>query len=231
MTLARRNDLIEQHRGLVYSIAKRLQKASNAASLLQFDDLVSAGNLGLTHAAARYDESRGTKPATFVATRIYGAMIDLIRSEDALPRPLRRRITRIETLRDEMTPALGREPSFAEVVNTLGLSRTARRHLAEGRAFDHRTSLDDPAVQPTSSDHGPADTTVSDSVKAALHAAIDRLPARQRDVILSVDLGDAPQAEVAERWGLTPSRVSLARREAIAMLREMLTGTVADPAA
>jgi RNA polymerase sigma factor (sigma-70 family) len=59
-----------------------------------FDDLASAGTIGLIQAVDRFDQTRGLKFRTYAQHRIWGAMQDFLRDEDPLSRTERRRVPR-----------------------------------------------------------------------------------------------------------------------------------------
>jgi RNA polymerase sigma factor (sigma-70 family) len=59
---------------------------------IAFDDLASAGMIGLIQALDRFDQTRGLKFRTYAQHRIWGAMQDFLRNEDPLSRTERRRV-------------------------------------------------------------------------------------------------------------------------------------------
>ncbi len=80
---------------LVYSIAKRIVGGLPAEA--SFEDLVSAGTVGLIHAIDNFDSAYDAKLGTYAAHRIRGAMLDSIRSSDWIPRRQRAHIKRLQT--------------------------------------------------------------------------------------------------------------------------------------
>lgn len=64
--------------GLVYKIAHTMQYGLTN-SLMDFDDLVSEGILGLMDAFNKYDPERGAKFSTYAGIRIRGRMMDAYR--------------------------------------------------------------------------------------------------------------------------------------------------------
>lgn len=99
MALDSRNELVSKHATLPLSVARALVYRRRAANL-ELDDLVSAGNLGLIDAAARYDESRGVPFKYYARRRVQGAMLDFLRDED----PLSRRERAKEKRRQQVQP-------------------------------------------------------------------------------------------------------------------------------
>jgi len=87
---ADREAAIVQNMDLVHHIARRLQQ--RLPPCVTFDDLSSAGTIGLMQAVDRFDASRGASFKTYAQHRIRGAMLDYLRDEDPFSRETRRRI-------------------------------------------------------------------------------------------------------------------------------------------
>jgi RNA polymerase sigma factor for flagellar operon FliA len=90
---------LTQYMGLVRKIAQDVHNFQN--SVIDYDDLVSAGYLGLEDAAKRYNPEKA-KFTTFASRRVRGAMLDEIRrvnhTERVGPPP---KIYSLELFRDE----------------------------------------------------------------------------------------------------------------------------------
>jgi RNA polymerase sigma factor (sigma-70 family) len=87
---AAREAAIVQNMDLVHHIARRLQQ--RVPPCVTFDDLSSAGTIGLMQAVDRFNAARGVSFKTYARYRIRGAMLDYLRGEDPLSRETRRRI-------------------------------------------------------------------------------------------------------------------------------------------
>lgn len=77
-TLAERDQLIEEYRGYVHSVVKRLIRYVGL-SAKHHEEYVSAGYLGLVEAAERYDLNSTRTFKQYAFLRIRGAIIDNIR--------------------------------------------------------------------------------------------------------------------------------------------------------
>ena len=80
--------------GLVKSIA--LQVRGVYSSFAQVDDIINEGVLALVGAVDKFDPDKGIKFETFVSKRIRGAVIDLARRQDWVPRSVRRKAREID---------------------------------------------------------------------------------------------------------------------------------------
>jgi RNA polymerase sigma factor for flagellar operon FliA len=74
-----------------------LQLVAKMPASVDLDDLIQAGMIGLLDAASRYKEDQGAQFETYASQRIRGAMLDELRSNDWLPRSLRRTSREVET--------------------------------------------------------------------------------------------------------------------------------------
>ncbi|MHC5010260.1 MAG: sigma factor, partial [Planctomycetota bacterium] len=86
-----RNRLIEHYLYLVKVIGNRI--AARLPRSIDVQDLRSAGVFGLMRAIENFDLSRGTPFESYCATRVRGAILDELRSQDWVPRLVRNRAT------------------------------------------------------------------------------------------------------------------------------------------
>ena len=118
---ATRDELVIRYMPLVHYVVRGL--SFSLPPMLDSDDLVSYGMMGLMNAIDRYDAVRGVKFETYAATRIRGHIIDQLRALDPLPRSARQRTRQVERARTEMESTLGRAPTADEVARHAGLDR------------------------------------------------------------------------------------------------------------
>jgi RNA polymerase sigma factor for flagellar operon FliA len=204
---------------------------------VQRDDLTSAGQLALVLASRSYDPATGVPFGHYARTRIRGALLDELRAADWASRGARSRAKRLAQAEERLAAELGRWPSDAELARELKAdlaSIPAVRHDA------HRSvvlSLDQ-LVEVTGSaeDHTDQEGHVPDPAQSLLvserlrylKAAVEALPERLRLVVEQYFLGERPMTEIARELGVTESRVSQLRAEALTLLRDGLN-THLDP--
>jgi RNA polymerase sigma factor for flagellar operon FliA len=197
------------------------------------DDLMSAGYAALAQAAKSFDDQRGAGFLSYAATRIRGAVIDELRGMDWASRSVRRRGRRVDEARDALAVKLGRSPSDAEVAEDLGMSPEdlAAHHDDVSRASVMSIQgFEDSGVD----DMLPASTLTPEAVierrerLAYLHDAVAALPERLRTVVEGYFFAERPMAEIAAELGVTESRVSQLRAEAVALLKDAIN-TALDP--
>jgi RNA polymerase sigma factor for flagellar operon FliA len=198
------------------------------------DDLTSAGLAALVQASKSFDAERGVPFARYAATRVRGAILDELRGIDWASRSVRRRARDLDATRSRLAGILGRTPSSQEVAEAAGMSMAEvaqnEDDIARAQVLSLQgaqdSSLDD--VLPT---HGPTPEQLVEHRErlAYLVEAIAELPERLRIVISDYFLEERPMAEIAAELGVTESRVSQMRAEALVLLRDALNHEL-DPA-
>ncbi len=221
--------LVVEHLPLVgYNVSEMLHRVPPTVGR---DELASAGALALVLAARAYDPSTNVPFARYASLRIKGALIDELRSMDWASRGARRRSREVEAAADSLRAGLGRTPTREEIATTLGVEVSA---VDEARADAERRvmSLDVPGADFADSlrDHGrtPEDHVLADERVHWLRAAVQELPERLRVVVAGLYLEDRSIAEIADELGVTQSRVSQLRTEALGLLRDGLNSAF-DP--
>lgn len=236
-----RDALIEQHLPLVQHVLYQI--AAHFPRHADRDELAQAATLGLVEAAHRYDPERGVPFDRWAAVRIRGAILDSVRALDFAPRSLRAASRQLEEAKSSLTVELGRTPNDGETADLLGMSPG---ELGELQARVHRAlvlSLDAPSANDDDGDT----LTIADSVTdtdpdactllesrelvAYLHDAVELLPERLRIVVTGYFMDGWSSAELASELGVTESRVSQLRSEALAMLRSGIEAQYGSPTA
>src|SRR5437588_11125031 len=184
-----RGELITVYAPLVRFVVGRL--GIPPTPLLEAEDLISYGMIGVINAIDRFDPSRGVRFEAFAASRIRGAVIDQLRVLNWLPRSAVARVRQIEHALANLEQRLGRPAKEQEAAAEVGVSTDRYRQmlLEVGIVV---LSLDAPLSSLTQDDEvaslsdliedahtpGPADQMEQQEMTATLGAAIDRLPER-----------------------------------------------------
>src|SRR3954466_1859695 len=192
------------------------------------DDLASAGYAALVTAARAFDSGRGIPFGRFAAVRVRGALLDELRSMDWASRSVRARARRADVARQELTAQLGRTPTPNELAELLGVAvgelstvddDVQRAAVLSLQGFAVGTAED----MVTETSLNPEEMLLHRERIGYLHDAVAVLPERLRFVVEASFLQERPLSEVAEELGVTESRVSQLRTEALALLRDGLS--------
>ncbi len=223
------NARIEAHLPLVKHVV--FQVAVHFPRHVDREELARAGSLGLVEAARRYDESRGVPFERFAAQRIRGAILDSVRATDWAPRSVRLLARKLENTEQHLATELGRVPTNDEMAGALGVSHKELARLRERLfrsvvlALDHETSEDaeeDLTLVDVLSDQRtvePPDELEARELHTYLRDAVKLLPERQRFVIVGYFLEGKTSQDLARFLGVTESRVSQLRSEALRNLK------------
>jgi RNA polymerase sigma factor FliA len=202
-------------------------------SHVTLDDLTSAGMGALAAAAQSFDSERGVPFARYAARRIKGALLDELRSLDWASRSLRARAREREAARDALATTLRREPDDRELATQMGVSIDEVRELSRDLhqsvvlRLDALIDAGADAVLPRHS-QTPEAVVVERERETYLAAAVESLPDRLRVVIRATFFEDRSLKEVADELGVTESRISQIRTEALKMLRDGMNANL-DP--
>jgi RNA polymerase sigma factor FliA len=219
-----RDALVEAHLPQVKFIAERL--AAKLPPSVELDDLIGAGVVGLLDAVEKFDPARGVQFKTYAELRVRGAMLDCLRALDWAPRALRQRAREVEAAYRQLEQKYGRPAEEEEIAAVLAISVADYRDLlnelqglTEGDALVNRIPDDVSRTPLALYERAEGQTT--------LIAAIDRLPARERQVVALYYLEELTMKEVGAVLGITESRVSQLHTQAVLRLRASLQGKLA----
>jgi RNA polymerase sigma factor for flagellar operon FliA len=229
---AQMTTMIEENLDLVNHIV--FQVAVHFPRHVDREDLARAGALGLVEAAQRFDEAKGVPFNRFAARRIRGAIIDAVRAADWAPRSVRALARQLDATEQRLASSLGRLPSLGELAESLDMDAEDLHRLRDRLfrsvvlAFDHMVSdaaeeeLTLIEIIEDASSVEPASELERRELHAFLRDAIALLPERQRLVIVGYFLQEKTSQELARFLGVTESRVSQMRTEALEALRQGL---------
>jgi RNA polymerase sigma factor for flagellar operon FliA len=213
------NELIARHAGLVRLWARRY--ASTNPAVLDWEDLVSVGTMGLVDAWSRWDAASGRPFEVYAEFRVKGAILDELRRVDPFSQLNRRRVRQLTATVERMTHELGREPDAAELAAQLGISehdvdelRALLRslHAAPAEEADSQALAREVAISGWS----------RQELALALGQAIEQLDPRSRTILGLYYSEGLAMREIADILGVTEARVSQLNSAAIARLRTAL---------
>jgi len=211
---------------LVKRIAWRLHR--RLPNSVDIEDLVQAGVIGLIEAHERYRAAESASFATFAGIRIRGAMLDEIRRGDWTPRSLHRSSRAILAARQKIEQRTHLAASSRAVAVEMGLTDAEYRHLCDDIGLAHVSSLDATLADQPSMDIraddllGPeAEIEHGDLCRAVMEAA-RCLPEREQTLLQLYYEGDHNLRQIAERMGVSESRVCQLHGRAIRQIRDRL---------
>ena len=231
---ARTRDAIINH----YAYLVKITSGRVVTSLppnLERDDLVSAGVVGLIKAVDQFDPGRQVKFETYAIALIRGAILEMLREEDWVPRSIRDNVKSLEKVFHKLEVSLGRPATEDEVAAELGVSVDELQQTLVNTSRASVMSLDD--VLMGSSEGGESlhlvdvlrdeNANVNSKVKRTerrrlLAIGIDRLPERERLVIALYYHEGLTFKEIGGVLTVSKSRVYQLHTQAVLRLRGYL---------
>lgn len=221
------SDLAAKYAYLVHRWARRY--AGTSAAVIDWDDLVSVGMMGLIQAQQRFDPSSGKPFEAYAEFRIKGAILDELRRVDPFSQPLRRKVRRLARAVEVLANELGREPSEAELAEHLEIPiDQVRTLLTQAQEFRH-TSVDEIDRHALSRDLAVSGWSRAD-LKVALGQGIRELDERSQMIVGLYYFQGLSMGEIGRTLGVTEARISQLHSAAIAALRLRIAHQPGDAA-
>jgi len=227
--LERRDRVVLEHLPLVKAIAVRVHE--NLPVHVDLDDLVHAGILGLFDAASKYNPDKQVAFSSYAKHRIKGAILDSLRQLDWASRDMRRRHKQVEAATRELSVALQRNPTEAEVAQKLGVDQERWRSMmldlrnvglisASTRSNENE---DLPAPDfPSKPETQPDSICAREQLRSVLGVAIKTLPERYQKVVSLYYTGELTMKEIGTILGINESRVSQIHKAALEKMQVVL---------
>ncbi len=229
--------LVNGNLRFVVSYAKRFHSPD-----VSFLDLINEGNIGLMHAARRFDPERGVKFITYAVWWIRQAISHALSEQGGAMRLPHKQVAlqaRLSRKREELSLKLGRDPSMQEIAKEaeigieeaeglLSFSRTAES-LSEAFGSDQERTLEDLLVQTTIA--AADDELVKRSSEEQTRGLLDNLPAKERAVLcrrFGISENGGPEREpmtlqeIGDELKLSRERVRQIEAQAIARIKRTI---------
>ncbi|MBM3773631.1 MAG: sigma-70 family RNA polymerase sigma factor [Acidobacteria bacterium] len=229
--LADQNQLILSYLPLVKSMAARVYGSLPRAGLVEMNDLVQAGLVGLTHAARNYRPRMEVSFSLYARYRVRGEILDTLRRLDLASRDLRRWQKQAAAATHELTGKLQRPPTDEELAESLqedvasvrekraALLMAARVAPGAREAEDGELPEPDVAADPESR---PDAVYCRGEARGLLDRALSSLPERHREVIALYYSRELSMKEIGHRLQVNESRVSQIHKGALAGMAKAL---------
>ena len=198
---------------------------------LSFADLIQESTIGLMTAAERFDPARGFRFSTYASHWVRQALGKAVADKARtirLPIPVNKDAYRVKRIDRTLQSELGHEPTLEEVAHAAG--HTVERlteilpRTREPRSLEEPIGIDGEELGSFMSspfDLSPADQYERAETAADIHAAVQRLPDRERRILtlrFGLDGDDGMTLDaVGEVFDLTRERIR--QIEAIALER------------
>ncbi len=218
-TTSNRDRLIREHADVARRIALRM--ARRCPDWVAREDLISAGMVGLIEAADRYDGSRQEPFISFAEHRIRGAVLDELRRGDIMPRRVRQLARKINSAIKELEKS-GEQASDDRVASALGVSLTDYQGGLAQLVHVEVKPLEGEETRLVANELAPDMQANHRETLSRVSAALDRLEARDVQILGLHYIEDLTYQEIADTLKITPSRVCQLLWRAVERLRAVL---------
>lgn len=194
-----KKDLVIEHLPLVRKVANKIFRRL-PRGIVEFDELVNTGVIGLIKAIDKYDSNRA-KFSTYAYTKIRGEILDYLRKLDFLPRSVREKLKNGEV--SELKE---------EVANLISIEE---RLFGNSERYFIKDTL-------TSDLPAPEDLVLKDEAKRVLASAISQLSEKEQLVLQLIFVEELDLKSIGEILGVSVSRVSQIKTGALKKLKKTL---------
>ena len=225
-----RDALIVQYIYLVRYAVGRIKVSLPAT--ISVEDITGYGVEGLINAVERFSPLKNARFETYALIRIRGAILDKIRSQDFLPRSVRKKIKEVKQAAEVLKQEYGRIPTSSEIANYLDMDvEKVNTIMAEDvtitSIYDKRGSSEDSMeIIDTIEDStklNPQERLEEKNVKTDLQKALLRLPERERVLMVLYYQENMTMKEIGATLNMSESRVCQLHAQAIMKLKNIFS--------
>jgi len=219
--MAAKEALIVENNGLIWSVTRRFLGRGAEA-----DDIYQLACLGFLKAVEGFNLNYGTQFSTYAVPKIAGEIRRFLRDDGAVKvsRSVKEQAATIKNARNQLTNALGREPTVSEIAEQTGFTSEeiaiAESATASIESIHQITSEEGFTLESVLTD------TQSEEVlleQLALRQAIEKLPDREATVIKLRYFHGLTQQRVSKVLGVSQVQVSRIEKRVLEKLRILMT--------
>ena len=224
-----RDLLIVQYIYLVRYVVGRVKVSLPAT--ISIEDIAGYGVEGLINAVERFSPQKNSRFETYALIRIRGAILDKIRSQDFLPRSVRKKIKEIKQTIEILKQEYGRVPTTNEIASYLDMepakvTQIMSEDVTITSIYEKRGSSDESMeIIDTIEDSdklSPHDAAEEKNVKNELQRALMRLPERERVLMVLYYQENMTMKEIGETLNMSESRVCQLHAQGLMKLKNIL---------
>lgn len=222
-------EMVEKYQYLVRFVIRRTNLCPPRE--LDYEDLISYGNMGLLDAIDRYDPALGYAFQTYAASRIRGTILDELRRFDWISRTGREKIHALEKASEEVLQETG-EICHKKLKEKLGMTEGQFQEVLQiaNRSYigflDEELVLEDSEVRKscllTGNSPGPEEITESRDEIEKLYQAMNDLTEREKRLIYLYYFKYWNFSDIAKEFGLSESRISQLHKRVLSKLKDRL---------
>ncbi len=222
---AAKETLLTHNTPLLKSILRRYLNKG-----VEYDDLFELASMGLLKAIHGFDERFGVRFSTYAVPMIAGEIKRFLRDDGSVKvsRALKRTAREISAYIERYTQEHGKEPTVKEVASAFAIDESevvfalgsSRMPVSIYEEAPHKDGNLSPIADRLASPETPEELLD----KVLLKQAIERLPEREKKIVVLRYFRDMTQSEVAQVVGVSQVQVSRIESKILSHFREELSG-------
>ncbi|HEX5710533.1 MAG TPA: RNA polymerase sigma factor FliA [Sulfuricurvum sp.] len=191
-------------------------------SSIDYSDLYAIGTEELVKLARRYDEAQNDSFWGYAKTRVYGAMLDYLRSLDLVSRSSRRLIKDIDCAIERYMAEFDEEPTNGQLAELLGIEVE--------KIYDARLASEIYTVLPLDDqlgnewEHGTLERMEHEELIDVIKEVLMTFEERDQMIIQLYYFEELTLKEISEIVNITESRISQIHKSVIRRIKEMVEG-------
>ena len=231
MTLSYKSINNENKETLIKSCLNLVKKIAwhyhgRVKSIIEIDDLIQIGMLGLVTAAENFIEKPGVSFSSYAKIRIKGEIIDFLRKNSNLCRTTISNKQKYDKAFEDLKKNLNRNPLEDEVINKLDISiddlHNWKKAFAANKLENIEAVYDEFSIWFLSKEDTPEEKLSDLELREALLTALKKLEKVEALVIQLYYVEELNVYEIAKVLDLTNGRISQIKSQAIKKLRNEL---------
>jgi len=198
----------------------------NYNQVLEFEDLVMVGVIGLIDAMNKFKEDKKNQFKTYAEFRIRGEIIDELRKQDWMTRSERTKQKKYTRAKKNLTEELGRNPTSDEVSNVLHFKSKDMIRLEQ---YEGGETIK-PYVEGETMSQGSLNSVEFENyaLKKTLSVIMDELPKTMRLIVTLKYFEDLNFSDISSVVNLSEGRICQLHAEALELLKEHLESQQID---
>lgn len=198
---------------------------------VEYDDLVGYGIFGLIDAVDKYNFEKEVKFETYASLRIRGSILDHIRKMDWIPRTLRQKQKRLDSVIKEIESETGKSATDEQIAGRLEISVEELQEWYSKMKSTTLVSLNEYIEQGSEikmdASHNshfetPEKVVESRELKDILAQSLESLTEKEKKVIIFYYYEELTLKEISKILEVSESRVSQLHTRALQKLKERL---------
>lgn len=219
--------LLENNSLLIKSVIRRFKNKG-----VEYEDLYQLGSIGFLKAINNFDESFGVRFSTYAVPMIIGEVKRFLRDDGAIKvsRIIKMNAKAINKYIEEHEGENGETPTVEEISEKLGIDKedvvlaldSAKMPVSLSEAIDDGDDKKLELIDKIASDYKEDDMVD----KILLESIIEKLPPREKKVVIMRYYRDSTQSEIAKALGVSQVQVSRIESRIIKEIKEKFEGRV-----